>query len=64
MNGLKPSAEAKITLRYPAIYNPPHHETKPLVVTDLHRNILVWYLPDILTAARQVSAAGARHYYN
>ena len=62
MNGLQPTAEEKITRRYPPIYNPVHHEAKPLVVTDLHRNVLVWYLPHILTAGRQVSSAGTGDY--
>ena len=50
MNGMQPTAEAKIAERYPPIYNPPHHATWPLVVTDQHCNALVWSLLNILTA--------------
>jgi len=64
MNGLQPMAEAKIALQYPPIYKPAHHEMKPLVVTDMHCNVLVWYLLHILMAARQVSAARARYHRN
>lgn len=58
MTGLAPMAEAKIMETYPPIYNPPHHVTEPFIVTDMHRNALVWSLPNILTAGRQVSPAG------
>ena len=65
MNGLQPTAEAKITERYPPIYRPTHHATEPFVVTDRHRNALVWSLPNILTAGRQVSfAGGTPNYHN
>jgi hypothetical protein len=63
MNGLQLTAEAKITERYPPIYNPPHHVTEPFVVTDLHRNALVWAMPNMLTAGRQVSPAGGAYRY-
>ena len=62
MNGLQPTTEAKITERYPPIYNPPHHAMEPFVVTDLHRNALVWSLPNVLTAGRQVSTAAGGHH--
>ena len=65
MSGLQPTAEAKVTERYPPIYDPPHHATEPFVVTDRHRNVLIWSLPNILTAGRQVSTGGgARHYHD
>lgn len=62
MSGLREGVEEQIMERYPPIYSPARHERKPLVVTDLHRNILVWYLPVILTAARQVSSAGVHNH--
>lgn len=55
MNGLQPAAEEKISRRFPPIYEPPVHATKPFVVTDKHGNGLVWYLPHLIAAERQVS---------
>ena len=60
MNGLQPVAEQKISQRLPPIYDPPVHETKPFVVTDKHRNGLVWYLPQLISAQRQVSHTAGR----
>ena len=56
--GQNHKAEDQILKRYPPIYLSVVHKTAPFVVTDMHKNALVWYLPDILSETRQVCDHG------
>lgn len=62
MTGLQSAAEQKLCQRFRPIYDPPVHAAKPFVITDKHRNGLVWYLPNLISPKRQVShiAGGAQ----
>jgi len=58
MMGQNQRIEDQILKKYPPIYISIVHKTAPFVVTDMHKNGLVWYLPDILSGTRQVSDSG------
>lgn len=54
-NGLGDTeAEKVLTKRFPPIHDPPKLEITPGISTDRAGNILVWYLPGILTSDRSV----------
>lgn len=58
LTGQNQKTEDQISAKYPPIYLSIEHKTAPFVVTDMHKNGLVWYLPDILSGTRQACNPG------
>ena len=58
LTGQNQKTEDQISAKYPPIYLSIERQTAPFVVTDMHKNGLVWYLPDILSRARQACNPG------
>jgi hypothetical protein len=53
-DGMNKDVEAKTMKQYPPLFEEHRFLTEPKIITDMHGNVLVWYLPGIFTNSRQV----------
>jgi hypothetical protein len=54
-DGFNTEKELLLLQKYQPIFDPVRLLAVPATCADLHRNILLWYLPGILTLERQAS---------
>jgi hypothetical protein len=54
-DGFNKDKELSLLKHYEPLFNPIRLLAEPAICTDMHMNILLWYLPRILTRERQAS---------
>jgi hypothetical protein len=54
-DGMNKEMEAGLSKNYRPLFQHNRFLSEPMIIVDVHGNILVWYLPGILTTGRQAS---------